>query len=76
MSAPGDIGLPGHVVPVEGEALLSWVAALAAVLGMSPRVFCRDALGIDVQQDPAWWRRPTWPPAGGFHSPRLTTVRP
>ena len=56
--APGGIGLPGHVVPVEGEALLSWVAALAAVLGMSPRVFCRDALGIDVQQNPAWWHRP------------------
>lgn len=58
MPAPGHIGLPGHVVPVEGEVLLSWVAALAAVLGMSPRVFCRDALGIDIQQNPAWWRRP------------------
>lgn len=59
MPAPGHIGLPGHVVPVEGEALLSWVAAISAVLGMTPRVFCRDALGIDVRQHPTWWRRPT-----------------
>lgn len=58
MPAPARIGLPGHIPPVEGEALLSWVAALSAVLGMTPRVFCRDALGIDVRQHPAWWRRP------------------
>lgn len=54
----GRTGLPGHVAPVEGEALVSWVAALAAALGMTPRFFCRDALGIDVRQNPAWWRRP------------------
>lgn len=58
MPAPGRVGLPGHVAPVEGEALLSWVAAISAVLGTTPRVFCRDALHIDVRQNPGWWRRP------------------
>lgn len=51
-------GLPGHVAPVEGEALVSWVAALSTQLGMPPRVLCRDAFGVDVRQDRAWWRRP------------------
>lgn len=59
MPAPSRVGLPGHVAPVEGEALLSWVAAISAVLGMTPRVFCRDALHIDVRQNPGWWRQPS-----------------
>ncbi len=54
----GRTGLPGHVAPIEGEALISWVAALAAVNGMTPRLFCRDALGLDVRQSSSWWRHP------------------
>ncbi|MBH5384986.1 TniQ family protein [Bradyrhizobium diversitatis] len=54
----GRIGLPGHVVPVEGEALVSWAEGLSTVLSMTPRVLCRDAFGIDIGQDPEWWRRP------------------
>lgn len=51
-------GLPRHVAPIEGEALISWVAVLSAVLGMTPRVLCRDAFGVDVRRDSEWWRRP------------------
>lgn len=57
----GRVGLPGHVTPIEGEALVSWVARLATVLGMTPRAFCRDAFGVDVQCDRAWWRHPDVP---------------
>ena len=58
----GRAGLPRHVAPVDGEALISWVAALSTVLGMTPRVLCRDAFGVDVRRDREWWRRPD-PPA-------------
>ena len=54
----GQVRLPRHVAPLDGEALVSWVAKLGAELGMTPRAFCRDAFGVDARLDPEWWRRP------------------
>lgn len=50
--------LPRHVAPIEGEALVSWIAKLSADLDMAPRLLCRDAFGVDARRDPEWWRRP------------------
>jgi transposase len=46
------------VAPIEGEALVSWIAKLSADLDMGPRLLCRDAFGVDARRDPEWWRRP------------------
>ncbi|MGE0544129.1 MAG: TniQ family protein [Geminicoccaceae bacterium] len=46
------------MAPIEGEALVSWVAKLSADLDMGPRLLCRDAFGVDARRDPEWWRRP------------------
>jgi hypothetical protein len=54
----GQVRLPRHVAPLDGEALVSWVAKFGAELGMTPRAFCRDAFGVDARLDPEWWRRP------------------
>lgn len=51
--------LPLHVVPAEGEALVSWIASLSAIHGLSPPILCRTAFGIDTAADPTWWRRPS-----------------
>ena len=54
----GQVRFPRHVAPLDGEALVSWVAKLGAELGMTTRAFCRDAFGVDARLDPEWWRRP------------------
>ena len=50
--------LPKHVAPIEGEALVSWIAKLSADLDMGPRLLCRDAFGVDARRNPEWWSRP------------------
>ncbi len=73
----GHVRLPRHVAPLDGEALVSWVAKLGAELGMTPRAFCRDAFGVDARLDPvrfAGMRSASMPgsiPSGGV-APMMT----
>lgn len=51
--------LPVYTAPIAGEALLSWLCRLAAMVEQSPLAFARQAFGIDSTGNPEWWRRPT-----------------
>ncbi|ATE65186.1 TniQ family protein [Rhizorhabdus dicambivorans] len=57
--APLKYVLPVYTAPIAGEALLSWLSRLAAMVGQSPLLFTRHAFGIDSLGRPEWWRRPT-----------------
>lgn len=51
--------LPVYTAPIAGEALLSWLSRLAALVGQSPLLFTRHAFGIESTGRPEWWKRPT-----------------
>lgn len=52
-------GLPVYTAPIAGEALLSWLCRMGAMVEESPLTFARHAFGIDSVRRTEWWRRPT-----------------